>query len=152
VTIELADNLDTHDGDWPTTQPDQLFAGFNALGQLVTDLSATPDASRGGVLLDHTTILAFSEFGRTALLNARGGRDHSLTSSCMMIGAGVPHNVVIGRSSDVAMTPTAVNPETGASDPSGVLVTPTYVIASIMESAGLSTDRLRVDGLPCLMA
>lgn len=151
VTIELAGNLDTHDANWSTDQPDQLFAGFTALGRLVTDLENTPDPSRGGSLLDHTTVLAFSEFGRTALLNGRGGRDHSLTSSCLLIGAGIPGNRVVGRSSDTGMTPSAVNPTTGAPDDAGVLITPTLVVASIMESAGYDTAELRTSGLPCLM-
>jgi uncharacterized protein (DUF1501 family) len=152
VTIEMAGNLDTHDADWATDQPDSQFAAWTALGQLVTDLEATPDPSRGGTLLDHTTILCFSEFGRTALLNGRGGRDHSLTSSCMMLGAGIPTNKVVGKSSDTGMTPGAVNMTTGAPDDSGVLVTPTLVIASMMHSAGLDTLKLRTDGLPCLIA
>jgi hypothetical protein len=152
ITIEAAGNLDTHDADWATDQPDGQAAGWNAIGRLVTDLSSTPDPSRGGMLIDHTTILAFSEFGRTALLNGRSGRDHSLTSSCMLIGAGVPHNQVVGKSSDTGMTPVAVNPTTGAPDDAGVLVNPTLVIASIMQSAGLDTTKLRTDGLPCLTA
>ncbi len=151
VTIEMAGALDTHDNSWTTTQPDDQSDGWTALGRLVTDLDATPDPSRGGSLLEHTTILAFSEFGRTALLNARGGRDHSLTSSCLLLGAGVPHNRVIGKSSDTGMSPSAVNPETGALDDSGVLISPTHVIASMMASAGLDTKKLRIDGLPCLM-
>ena len=152
VTIELASNLDSHDDSWQDNHPDQLALGFTSLGQLVTDLANEPDPSRGGNLLDHTTILAFSEFGRTALINGRGGRDHSLTSSCMLLGAGVPHNRVVGRSSDVGMAPMAIDPVTGAPDDAGQLITPTLVIASIMQAAGYSTDSLRVDGLPCLMA
>src|SRR5262249_22011711 len=113
VTLELASGCDTHDATWATDQPDEQFFGFTALGQLVTDLAATDDSARGGKLLDHTTILAFSEFGRTALLNGRDGRDHSLTAACMLLGAGVPHNKVVGASSDVAMVPRAVDPASG---------------------------------------
>src|SRR5688572_26495318 len=132
VTIEGADNLDTHDADWATDQPDGQFAGWNALGTLVSDLSTTPDPRRGGMLIDHTTILAFSEFGRTALLNGRGGRDHSLTSSCLLLGAGAPHNKVVGKSSDTGMTPSSVDPNTGAPDDAGVLINPNLVVASIL--------------------
>jgi uncharacterized protein (DUF1501 family) len=152
VTIEAAGDLDTHDADWSTDQPDGQFAGWSAIGKLLDDLSTTPDPSRGGMLIDHTTILAFSEFGRTALLNGRGGRDHSLTSSCALFGAGVPGNKVIGKSSDTGMTPVAVNPTTGAPDDLGVLVNPNLVVASILGAAGLDTAKLRTEGLPCLMA
>ena len=152
VTIELTTNLDTHDNTWATAHPPELAAGFTALGQLLTDLSETPDPSRGGTLLDHTTVVAFSEFGRTPLLNARGGRDHSLTSSCILAGAGVPHNRVVGRSSDLGMAPMAIDPVTGLSDDTGVMLTPTHILASVLASAGLDTSSLRTDGLPCLMA
>lgn len=152
VTIELADDLDTHDQRWATDHPDQLFAGFSALGRLLEDLAATDDPARGGKLLDHTTLLAFSEFGRTSMINARDGRDHSLTSSCLLAGAGVPHNRVIGRSSDVNMVPVAVDPTTGEARDGGTFLTPNLVAASIMQSAGFNTDALRTQGLPCLMA
>lgn len=152
VTIELASDLDTHDDSWEDAHPEQLAAGFAALGQLVDDLEATPDPSRGGTLLDHTTILAFSEFGRTALINGRGGRDHSLTSSCLLMGAGVPGNRVVGASGDVGMPPRAVDPSTGAPDDGGVMISPTLVAASLMQGAGYDTTALRTDGLPCLIA
>lgn len=152
VTIELAGNLDTHDASWATDHPDDLAAGFTALGTLVADLSTTEDPVRGGKLLDHTTILAFSEFGRTAMLNGRDGRDHSLTSSCLLIGAGVPKNKVVGASSDIDMVPMSVDPATGAPAEGGTFLTPTLVVASIMESAGYDTRSLRAVGLPCLMS
>jgi hypothetical protein len=69
-----------------------------------------------------------------------------------MFGAGVPPNTVVGASSDTGMTPVSVNPTTGAPDDAGVLVTPTLVIASIFDAAGLDTAKLRTDGLPCMMA
>lgn len=152
ITIQLADNLDSHDDSWQDSHPTELQAGFSALGQLVDDLASTQDPQRGGTLLEHTTILAFSEFGRTALINSRGGRDHSLTSSCMLLGAGVPANTVVGASGDAGMPPRAINPNTGAPDDSGVMVGPTQVAASMMQAAGYDTQALRTDGLPCLMA
>lgn len=152
VSIELANGCDTHDTSWTTRQPQQQSAGFSALGALVSDLQSTDDPVRGGKLLDHTTILGFSEFGRTALINQRGGRDHSLTASCLLIGAGVPGNKVVGKSSDVGHVPMAVNPRTGAPEDGGTFLTPTLVTASIMDSAGYDTTALRTRGLPCLMA
>ena len=152
VTVELTPNLDTHDATWATDHPAQLVAGFTALGQLLTDLANTPDPSRGGQLIDHTTVIAFSEFGRTPLINARGGRDHSLTSSCILAGAGVPGNRVVGASSNVGLAPMAIDPNTGVPDDAGIMLTPTNILASVMASAGLSTTDLRTDGLPCLIA
>ncbi len=151
ITIQLADNLDTHDDSWQDSHPNDLRAGFSALAQLVDDLAETADPARGGSLLDHTTILAFSEFGRTALLNSRGGRDHSLTSSCMLIGAGISTNTVIGASGDAGMPPRAIDPMTGVPDDAGLMLSPTHIAASMMQSAGYDTQALRADGLPCLM-
>ncbi len=51
----------------------------------------------GGNFMDHTTIMVFSEFSRTPLINGTGGRDHHLANSCMLMGAGVKHNYVFGR-------------------------------------------------------
>lgn len=152
VSIEIASGLDTHDENWADDHANTLASGFNALGQLVTDLASTNDEIRGGKLLDHTTIVAFSEFGRTALLNTRDGRDHSLTSAAMLIGAGVPKNKVIGASSDVGMNPLPINAQTGAVEEGGVTLTPNNLMASIMESAGYDTDKLRTDGIPALMS
>jgi uncharacterized protein DUF1501 len=152
VSIQVTNQLDTHDARWATEQPDQQQAGWNALGTLVGDLAATDDTERGGKLIDHTTIIAFSEFGRTPMLNVRDGRDHSLTSSCMLIGAGVPGNKVVGKSSDVNMVPMQVDPMTGRPSAGGTFVTPELVTASLMESAGYDTTVLRVHGMPALMA
>ncbi|MCG3173990.1 MAG: hypothetical protein GMKNLPBB_02207 [Myxococcota bacterium] len=151
VSIEIARNLDTHDDNWSDDQPNNQAAGWNALATLVNDLKNEPHPD-GGTLIEHTTILVWSEFGRTALLNVRNGRDHSLSSSCVLIGAGVPHNKVIGKTTDRGMNPAPVDPVTGIPQDTGVTITPPLVLASIMQSAELNTDKLRVQGLPCLMA
>jgi uncharacterized protein (DUF1501 family) len=152
VTIQITDQLDTHDSRWATEQPLQQKAGWDALGLLVSDLESTDDPMRGGKLIDHTTLIAFSEFGRTPLLNVRDGRDHSLTSSCMLIGAGVPGNKVVGKSTDVNMVPMAIDPMSGQPSDSGTFISPELVTASIMQSAGYDTTVLRVNGMPALMA
>ena len=152
ITIQVVGGLDTHDDSWEDDQPNNQAAGWNALGQLVTDLkgAAHPD---GGTLMDRTTIVAFSEFGRTALINTRDGRDHSLTSSCLLMGAGVPHNKVIGGSTLQGMNPMAVDPMSGAAvDSGGEVMNPNNVLASVLASAGFDTDKLRSEGLPCLIA
>lgn len=153
VTVHLTGGLDTHGMNWTTDQPRRLYNGFKALSVLVDDLKTTPHPSiEGKTLLDATTIMCFSEFARTPLLNGNGGRDHWLASSALLVGAGVPHNKVIGATTNKGFNPSAVNPETGEPDASGVLVTPTRIAASIIESAGYSSQPLRVDGLPCLKA
>ena len=152
VTIEVTNGLDTHDDSWADDHADVLGVGFRALAQLVDDLASEPHPE-GGTLLDRTTILAFSEFGRTATLNTREGRDHSLANACLLMGAGVPHNRVVGATTDVGMGPRLVDPGTGeAVSSGGEIVTPTRIIASVLQSAGYGTEDLRTEGLPCLMA
>ena len=153
VTIQVARGLDTHADDWEDEHPARQAAGWQALAQLVSDLKAEDDpVAPGQKLIETTTILVFSEFGRTSLLNNRGGRDHSLTTACMMIGAGVPHNQAIGASKDIGMIPLPIDPITGAVvEEGGVTLNPSTVVASLLQGAGLDTDHLRTDGLPCLM-
>ena len=151
VTIEIARGLDTHE-NWANLQPARLRAGFDALATLVDDLAKTPDKARGGMLLDHTTICAFSEFARTPRMNNRDGRDHWVASSALLLGAGVPHNKVIGGTSDDGMNAEAIDPNTGKPDGGGVALTPSRVMASLMKNAGFEIQKLRVDPLPCLDA
>jgi hypothetical protein len=153
VSIELASGLDTHGQEWAENQIERQSRGFKALSRLVTDLKTTDHPGKPGEkLIDHTTIVCFSEFGRTALINNRDGRDHSICNAAMLIGAGVPHNKVVGASSDIGMNPEAIDPVTGLPERSGgTLVRPDLIMASIMESAGYDTEKLRVRGLPALM-
>ena len=115
VSINLAGGLDTHFGS-QTTHATNQRTGFDALALLVGDLRATAHPS-GGNFMDHTTILVYSEFARTPLINATSGRDHHLTNSCLLMGAGLKHNVAFGASGDIAMAPAVVNLTTGADDP-----------------------------------
>ncbi len=153
TTIELASGLDTHGEEWADDHIERLHNGFKALTQLVTDLKNTPHPEApGDKLIDHTTILCFSEFARTAMLNNRDGRDHSICNASLLIGAGLPHNTVVGASSDKGMGPQAIDPITGqAATAGGTILTPSLIGASVMQAANFDTDELRVDGLPCLM-
>src|SRR5581483_11794752 len=114
VSINLTGGLDTHFGTQVTQATNQRL-GWNALGDLVSDLRGTAHPS-GGNFMDHTTIVCFSEFARTPLINASGGRDHHIASSCLLVGAGFKHNLVLGKSGDVGLTAGRINFETGAVD------------------------------------
>ena len=153
VSIEMTNRLDTHGEEWANQQIEQLYVGFKALSQLITDLRKTEDPDNPNqTLLDRTTVIAFSEFGRQPLLNNRGGRDHWIASSALLIGAGVPHNKVIGATTEKGMGPVEIDPLTGKPvKGKGTTLTPTLVLASVLESAGLDTTHLRTNGLPCLM-
>jgi hypothetical protein len=152
VSIQAASGLDTHYDEWTTDQGPNQERGFDAVARLVEDLAARehPD---GDSWLDHTTIVGFSEFGRTALLNASTGRDHSLTSGCFLLGAGIRGGTVVGRSSDIGMAPTTSNLETGESDPGGEVVKPEHVIRALFVDAGITEDvaDLRVEPLTAIL-
>jgi uncharacterized protein (DUF1501 family) len=151
VSINLVGGLDTHFGT-QTTHASNLRTGFDALASLVDDLRRTPHKA-GGNFMDHTTILVFSEFARTPLINSTSGRDHHLTSSCLLMGAGVKHNVVFGQSGDIAMAPGLVDLKTGRTDPvNGENILPEHIIATVLASANLDYSITRVDPLRSLLA
>jgi uncharacterized protein (DUF1501 family) len=112
-------------------------------------MSAHPS---GGTFMDHTTILIFSEFSRTPLINASGGRDHHITNSCMLLGKGIKHNTVYGRSGDVGLSAGIVNHATGLPDASGDQILPDHVIATVMKAANIDYSITRVEPLSGLLA
>lgn len=150
VSINLAGGLDTHFGT-QVTQASNQRGGFDALNLLVNDLRRTPHRS-GGNFMDHTTILVFSEFARTPTINATGGRDHHLSNSCLLMGAGLKHNLVVGRSGDIGMSPGLVDLRTGANDPNGSNIFPEHIIATVLASAKLDYSITRVDPLRFILA
>jgi uncharacterized protein (DUF1501 family) len=146
ASIELASGLDTHFDDWQDAQPSRQLAGWRALAKLVRSLETTPYKNTGDSWLDHTTVVCFSEFARTARINSRGGRDHNLVNAAYVIGACAPHNKVIGASDPDSMNPMAIHRETGALNApaaSSVILTPRIVYASLLKNAGFNTDELR---------
>jgi hypothetical protein len=151
VSIEVASGLDTHFVEWTTDQGPRQMRGFNAVARLVEDL-ASREYGDGQSWLDHTVILGFSEFSRGALLNDRGGRDHSLTNAAFLIGANIRGGQVVGASSDVGMGPTTTDPATGRPDPAGVVVRPEHLLQTLFAEVGIGDGPdLRVDPLPVLL-
>ncbi|MCP3135730.1 DUF1501 domain-containing protein [Pyxidicoccus xibeiensis] len=150
VTINLTGGLDTHFGSQLTHANNQR-RGFDALASLVEDLRSSAHPS-GGNFMDHTTIMVFSEFSRTPLINASGGRDHHLCSSALLMGAGFKHNTVFGKSGDIGMSPGRFDLRTGAADPNGENIFPEHVIASVLASAKLDYSITRVEPLRTILA
>jgi hypothetical protein len=150
VSMNITGGLDTHFGTQVTHATNQR-AGWNAVADLIADLRNTPHPS-GGTFLDRTTMLAFSEFSRTPLINSAGGRDHHISSSALLVGAGIKHNTVFGRAGDINMAPGVVNRATGQPDPSGVNIFPEDVIATVLASAGLDYAITRTTPLAGLLS
>jgi uncharacterized protein (DUF1501 family) len=152
VSVTLTQSLDTHFDNWASDQGPRQRQGFNAVAAMLDDLASRPFKGTGDSWLDHTTIVGFSEFSRTALLNARGGRDHSLTNACFLAGAGIKPGVY-GKSSDIGMSPGPIDLATGRPDPGGEIPRPEHVLRTLFASIGLTEDAadMRVDPITAMM-
>ena len=154
VSISASPGLDTHFDNWTRDQGPNQLAGFNAIATLVDHLDKTQYKNTSASWLDHTTIVMFSEFSRTPLLNVNGGRDHWLGNSCALIGGGVKGGTVIGASSDEGMYPQKVDLTTGELSEDGEVVRPEHVLAALHYEVGIDAEvaDLRVgDGLTALL-
>jgi hypothetical protein len=160
VSVRMANSLDTH-SNWAQDQLPNQQRGWKALAALITDLKNTPGTMPGTTMLDETTVLAFSEFGRTPLFNSIRGRDHFLGNSALIAGAGVKHGVTVGKSADVGMMPVYCDPLSGmgydappqAQIDSGAveMLSPQHVLATVLASAGIDYSYLRVDPIKALL-
>jgi uncharacterized protein (DUF1501 family) len=155
VSVAVAGGLDTHFDNWETDQGANQERGFGVVARMADDLAAREYKNTGRSWLDHTTIVGFSEFSRTPLLNANGGRDHSLTNACFLLGGGVRGGQVIGSSSDVGMQPMATDLNTGrAVQPdAGEVILPEHVLQTLFHEVGITEERadLRVDPIRVLI-
>jgi hypothetical protein len=142
VSVMIGNGTDTHFVGNPN-HADALYAGTAALAALLDDLAKTeapPELQRTGgkTWLDHTTVLAFSEFARTPLFNQFGGRDHHLCSSCLVAGAGIAGDQIVGASGEVGMGPGRYDFRARRVVPDGgENITPEHIAATLLASAGL---------------
>jgi uncharacterized protein (DUF1501 family) len=145
VSVELSRGLDDH-FDWETQQAPTLRQSFDALGLLIRYLKNTPFQGGADSVWQHTTLVVFSEFARTPLINGRGGRDHHLASSCLLAGPGIKGNTVVGATKEPNMSVSKMNLATGAAvgddDEAGMVVRPADVHATVLESMGLDWDHI----------
>lgn len=153
VSMTLADGLDTHYSSWQTDQGPRQRSGFNLIARMIEDLEQRPYGETGDSWLDHTTILAFSEFSRSALVNGNGGRDHAITNAALLAGGGIRGGLAIGTSSDVGLAPSPTNLQTGLPDPGGIILKPENVLRTLFTLAGVEDDvaDLRADPIWALL-
>jgi uncharacterized protein (DUF1501 family) len=146
VAISLANDLDDHDNMFGQQAASQQ-AGWDALGRLIAYLKASQVPGTSKSFWQCTSMLVFSEFSRTPLINSRDGRDHHLVSSCLLSGPGIKGNTVFGASSNQGMGVQKWNFVTGALDPAaGHLIRPADVHATLLDSMGLGTGHLSNQG------
>lgn len=140
VSIVAADDLDSHGPEWSSSHAPRLEEGFNLVAAMIDDLESREYGTTGESWLDRTTIVGFSEFGRSPLLNSSGGRDHYLHNACFLAGGGIRGGQVIGASSDVGMAPTPTDLQTGAPIDEGETVLPEHVFRALLHDVGITED------------
>ena len=82
------------------------FSHFEALFDALSETLGTVDSLAlpdGTPLREELCIVVLSEMGRFPKLNFRDGKDHWTYTSCLLIGAGVTGNRVIGGFDDYSM-------------------------------------------------
>lgn len=90
---------DSH-GDNDATQSALFESLFGSLSRLMTQLHSTRDTN-GQLLSDNTTIVVFSEMGRTPQLNATLGKDHWPYTSVLLWGTGLSSMGMLGGFDDL---------------------------------------------------
>jgi len=152
VSVEVANGLDTHFDNWEIDQGPAQKEGFDVVATMMAELEALEYQDSGTSWLDHTTIVGFSEFSRTPLLNANSGRDHALTNACFVAGGGVRAGVY-GASSDIGMLPQPMDLATGEVGV-GEIVKPEHVLRALFHSVGVTDDvaDLRVEPFTAILS
>lgn len=142
ISVSLASGLDDH-FDLFGQQAVSQREGWDALGRLIAYLKTKQVPGSTKNFWQCTTMMVFSEFSRTPMINTREGRDHHLTSSCLVAGPGIRGNTVFGASSNTGMTTQKWNFATGALDATGgAQIRPADVHATLLDSMGLSYSHL----------
>lgn len=150
VSVTIGNGTDTHfTGN--QGHANLLYPGISALSALLHDLAGSTHPE-GGSYLDHTTVLAFSEFARTPMFNNFGGRDHHLASSCLLAGAGIRGNTVVGASSGVGMGVGRYDFARNVVSDAGDNIKPDHIAATLLASAGLDPYITRVQPIQALLA
>ena len=140
ASIIATQNLDTHGPEWSGSHGPRLESGFNIMAAILQDLASREYKDTGDRWLDHVTVVGFSEFGRSTLLNSSEGRDHFLHNACVLAGAGVARGSIVGASSDVGMNPQATDLSSGRTDPAGVVVKPEHIYRALLKDVGVEED------------
>ncbi|MEC7983625.1 MAG: DUF1501 domain-containing protein [Myxococcota bacterium] len=150
VSVEIVSGLDSH-YDWSVDQGPRQESGFNTMANLLTYLDSVAH-SNGGSYLDHTTILCYSEMGRTPMM-FKDGRNHNRTTSCFLAGAGIKKGAVIGASSDLGAGCQKVDLNTGDVSEAGEIIRPEHIHQSLLYSIGITEDAadLRVPPLHAIL-
>ncbi len=118
---------------------------FRYLDGILSALDGRTSQS-GGRLADEVTLVVFSEMGRAPQINAWGGKDHWTFTSCMLVGAGVRGDQVIGGYDDVALGQ-PIHLGTGGVSEAGVSLLPGHLGATLLALGDVDPGDI-ADGSP----
>lgn len=135
VTVNPFGGFDTHNDN--TQQNQQWDRVFGYLDALLTGLSAQPGLLAPS-LLDETTVIVCSEFGRTPELNGDNGKDHHPWTSMLLAGKSVRGGVTVGMT-DGDQEGVKVSFSTGQPDGSGLVLDVTNMVAGLVTLMGANS-------------
>ncbi len=143
VAVRIQSGLDTH-ADWANIQPQRLEAGFSAIAAMLNDLREDDPN------LDRTTIVAFSDFGRTPRINGNQGRDHWFAGAAIVWGGLRPG--VFGDTNPDDLGIVRVDETTGRRVMGeGLQLKPEHVAATLVTACGLDASAYRVEPIRALI-
>jgi uncharacterized protein (DUF1501 family) len=135
VTLETTGGFDTHDDN--TQQDPRWNEVFLLLDQFVAGLAAEPGLVAPS-LLDETTIVCLSEFGRTPRLNDSNGKDHHPWTSMLLVGKRVRGGASVGLT-DGQQEGVKTDFATGRPDDTGRVIDVQNMVAGILTLVGANS-------------
>lgn len=132
------------DGDFDThtenAEQNELYDSmFGALMGLLDRLATTPGRIESS-MLDETIVLLASEMGRTPLLNSQAGKDHWPITSCLVMGAGIRGNQIVGGT-DEGLSALQTDLASGATvESGGVILQPENIHSALLELSGIDPE------------
>jgi len=142
VTINQVGGFDTHSNNFD--QDSRWNSMFQFLNDFVTGLSTQPGMVASSLLAE-TTIVYFSEFGRTPQLNGDNGKDHHPWTSMLTVGKGVKPGVYGLTDGDQEGVKT--NFSTGLPDDNGQILDVTNMVAGLVVLAGANASTYMPNGV-----
>lgn len=136
VSMNPFGGFDTHGDNTDQNQSwERVFTFMNAL---MNGLQAQPGLL-APTLLDETTIVVCSEFGRTPELNGDNGKDHHPWTSILLAGKGVRGGTTVGLT-DSTQEGVKVNLATGLPDDAGQVIDVTNMVAGMVTLMGANAS------------
>jgi uncharacterized protein (DUF1501 family) len=137
VTVNPFGGFDTHTDN--TQQNQSWDRVFTYLDGLIGGLSTQPGLIAPS-LLDETTVVVCSEFGRTPELNGDNGKDHHPWTSMVLVGKNVRGGVTVGMT-DGNQEGVKIDFTTGQPSDTGLVIDVTNMVAGLVTLAGANSQQ-----------